>query len=412
MLELFLFLFAKNLLLVNEDLYLEIIKRWKGYDYLLMLEADTNDGVENFDNKINIFKQRLLYQLFGPLLTLNFYTNMENDPLNESSLDLHLSEKYSNLPPFPQENNLSDNDLKNFYIFYITRAMDIERGVYNDLVEVTIDRHLNEPEELFKTFLNLTPNLPSSTTLEYIDNLRTDKNPYDIDEVNKLINEKIILYPENNLPPAYTFKNDNKWYKKIFDEFFGIFKLDIHKFDPTIKANNYPVKKYINYDTLDIIRKHYVQETIFNARNSSIKIIFEIRKAVDEAIEFYDEIIEEDEEYNDRYYNLIELSNTITLFEECTYEQKLILLKIYFKHYEYPISENNQTSEKASHLFSEEMGYNNYEEFIQAKDPNGFYSCFHFVNEYNSFCFKKKLPENSTNDIKEPLIKFSPDDVD
>src|SRR5579875_291479 len=74
-------------------------------------------------------------------LILSLNPAMLNDPLNELSLNNHLEDKLANLPPFPQQENLTSEELHNLYVFYNTRAMDIQKGVLIDLVDVAIDKY-------------------------------------------------------------------------------------------------------------------------------------------------------------------------------------------------------------------------------------------------------------------------------
>jgi hypothetical protein len=169
-------LFAKNLLLVNGNLYCEStifflseafeqtgdlqtdnlqepttffsyettpLKIWnlkEGGLHPVFLRENIVNFVSNF-NFIDNLVLDLLNKNLIPSSSLMLYLNpdMVNATLNDETFNYFYSMKLAELPFFPlQQSNLTNQDLNNFCIFYGTKAMDIEKSILTDLVEVAI----------------------------------------------------------------------------------------------------------------------------------------------------------------------------------------------------------------------------------------------------------------------------------
>jgi hypothetical protein len=438
----FLYVFAKNLLLVNDNLYCESttsfwreafgeagelptseplnstnfpptpLKVWTeavGREQKLMTCAGeykfftdiisalrqtwgnlVNYGV-NFNLIDILFLELKKNNLFYSSLMLNLNPAMESDPLNAQSFDSYLIPALNNLPPLTNDTvaNLNPQDLKNLCIFYSTRAMDIQKVITSDLVEVAINRNWRNSRENLNTILKLATGFISSNQVEnYIKIIGLNiENETEFNKFNDAISEAYEQEYDNTLPLYYT-ENDRKLFRGISKSVEKIFA------EKQIGDNFLPL------ELSGIIGEFFLADVIGKAHESFNLIKQNLYEGIS--------LVHEQTQNDINYYSQTRLLNLEWLMDHfywiwnCTPTQQLHLTVLLFSQLEFelPLRGDDLRREKLYEVFFESLGFYNFKEFsveIEGDYNNtpanqnrllSFFSSYEYAPSENTFRFR------------------------
>jgi hypothetical protein len=452
MLELlpFLLLFAKNVLLVNDNLYCEslfwsetfcgahthtddfktveqiCLSSFPRYEITPLNVRVFKESVENpvwekIVNNCSIFNYNLIAGFSLDLLkniissSLMFY--MDPDPeietieLDQKSFDYLLNKKFEDIIDevdliLEKPESLSDDYKKNIYLYYVDRAFLHEKTVTTDLIEEALlrNRYITESKRTISTVLENVVNIliGKGLSAEFEDftfGLKYNLNIKDslIDPLNDEIESKKLARISGNGLENVKFyaPYEIELFKGISEDLRFIFN----------KAPN-PIIQSLNGQTspipLDLILliKEFTLKEIMNEGYDSIKIIRD---------KWYEDIENKMTYYfhrnSDKWDNLSDLKFILDGLKWCYPSQELPLILLVSHQYDFtiPISEGDEADtipEYIKDLLKEEFDVDNFQDLARKyelehnSEPNNrkssFFSKFEFSHIRNTFRFRDR----------------------
>jgi hypothetical protein len=398
-LELFYFFLAKNLLFY-EDLYLDIVNKWKGNVPLTSLIRETS---ENFtDNNSGDFcaaaaeedkenlKQGFIYQLYKlfPPLNLNSDTDSDDlesdvdddDPLNKQT-KLDIVEKQLETPSI--DPNDFDYNKKKSIIKWVNDIVDIQFINLHKSVDLIIKKDSSNQEVIVSEVLKLSSwELPTPSILKYI----LINSPEGVD-VKKIPETKNLLYkfPTSILEKMEEFNTfDSKDKENI--KLFKLFKeCDL------AYALGFVRKKFsLPAEIIMIIGEELSNKVCTESAYESFNVI------TNELINITNDRIGILNENNtlktDITIQLLDMLRTnLYIIKNCNNYQRIILLASFVDHHELQINYEDDSifqKTKVRDLIKDELGIDGYKNLWKNYDPKGFNNTYYYSYDQKNFRLK------------------------
>lgn len=472
MLELlpFLLLFAKNILLVNGNLYCDsTILFWsEAFEHTGDLQTDeqlyptashrsvrapgyettslnvsllkevmvhqVRANIEKYGSNFNLIDDLVLDLLKNNLLpsSLKFYIDPEisSATLDEFCFDYFFDRKLLGLtlPTIPVDTNVLSDFITKKEIFNscINNVLEINDAILTDLIEEALVRNRKMPENLLNNGLEIAKGYYESELFQsYKVSLANHLgiSDYTADNWIKYFKEQRKIF--NRIPLSEYYANSE------IDLFSGVsedLNFIFSKYPSPIKSGNGSVLGvvlsldlllFIKDLTLNLIIDHayesldLVKDTIYETFQDSITDL--MNTVVNDPIQ---------KGINDsRELNLYDLTLLLETFDLCKPSQQLPLIVLLFNQHVFPIRDVAIIAENVSEILKEETGHDNIQNIGQelesqfnSSPKNGnkiltFFSNFEYSHIKNTFRFRDRSLFNAMNFLdtegKELRVPFS-----